>query len=154
MTSLGWVARASRSANADGTRLRERYGPDNNYPESRKTVPIGYCALAVGALARGGAPGRSKRHTPDPIPVMVLARLAIDPRFQSRGIGPALLRDAVLRTLQASEIAGSRAILVHPISERARQFYEEWGFVASPVDPITLMIAVTEAARELVEKSR
>jgi GNAT superfamily N-acetyltransferase len=91
---------------------------------------------------------------PDPIPVMVLGRLAIDQRFQGRGIGPALLRDAVLRTLQASEIAGIRAILVHAISERARQFYEEWGFVASPVDPMTLRIAVTEAAREFVEKSR
>jgi GNAT superfamily N-acetyltransferase len=69
---------------------------------------------------------------PDPIPVIVLGRLAIDPRFQSRGIGPGLLRDAVPRTLQASEIAGIRTILVHAIPERARQFYEEWGFVASP----------------------
>jgi hypothetical protein len=62
--------------------------------------------------------------------------------------------EAVLRTLQASEIAGIRAILVRAISERARQFYEEWGFVAAPLDPMTLMIAVMEAARELVEKSR
>jgi GNAT superfamily N-acetyltransferase len=132
----------------------EERGASRTYVVCEENRVIGYYALAVGAVAHGGAPGRVKRNMPDPIPVMVLGRLAIDQPFQSRGIGPALLRDAVLRTLQASEIAGIRAILVHAISERARQFYEKWGFVASPVDPMTLMIAVTEAAREFEEKSR
>ena len=63
---------------------------------------------------------------------MVIGRLAIDVKFQGRGIGPALLRDAILRTLQAAEIAGIRAILVHAISDRAKLFYEKW---ASPNRP-------------------
>jgi GNAT superfamily N-acetyltransferase len=73
------------------------------------------------------APGRVRRNMPDPVPVMVLGRLAVDQTVQGRAIGPALLRDAVLRTLQAAEIAGIRAILVHAISERAKRFYEKWG---------------------------
>jgi GNAT superfamily N-acetyltransferase len=84
---------------------------------------------------------------PDPIPVMVIGRLAIDVKFQGRGIGPALLRDAILRTLQAAEIAGIRAILVHAISDRAKLFYEKWGFTESPIEPMTLVVTVKEAAK-------
>jgi GNAT superfamily N-acetyltransferase len=84
---------------------------------------------------------------PDPIPVMVVGRLDMDVKFQGRGIGPALLRDAILRTLQAAEIAGIRAILVHAISERAKLFYENCGFNASPIAPMTLMVTVKEAAK-------
>jgi GNAT superfamily N-acetyltransferase len=90
---------------------------------------------------------------PDPVPVMVIGRLAIDQSVQGQGLGPALLRDAVLRTLQAAEIAGIRAILVHAISERAKRFYEKWGFVSSPLEPMTLMITVAEARKAIAEKS-
>jgi predicted N-acetyltransferase YhbS len=91
---------------------------------------------------------------PDPVPVMVLGRLAVDRAFQGRGLGRALLRDAVVRTLQAAEIAGIRAILVHAISEEAKDFYERSGFVASAVDPMTLMITVADAALALMGKDR
>ena len=111
---------------------------------------VGYYALAVGAVAHAGAPGRVRRNMPDPVPVMVLGRLAIDQAWQGRGLGPALLRDAVLRTLQAAGIAGIRAILVHAISDRARRFYESYGFVASPVDAMTLMVTVAEAGKMLL----
>ena len=114
---------------------------------------VGYYALASGAVAHANAPGRVKRNMPNPVPVMVIGRLAVDVGFQGRGIGPSLLRDGILRTVQAAEIAGIRAILVHAISERAKQFYEKWGFVSSPVDPMTLMITVTEAAKALGEKA-
>lgn len=113
---------------------------------------LGYYALAVGAVAHSEAPGRIRRNMPDPVPVMVIARLAVDQTLQGKAIGPALLRDAVLRILQAAEIAGMRAILVHAISERAKRFYEKWGFIPSPIDPMTLMITVAEARRALVEK--
>jgi GNAT superfamily N-acetyltransferase len=83
---------------------------------------------------------------------MVIGRLAIDLRFQGRGIGSALLRDAVLRTAQAAEIAGIRAILIHAISERAKRFYERSGFIPSPADPMTLMITIAEAVNALREK--
>lgn len=95
----------------------------------------GYYTLAAGAVAHGEAPGRIKRNMPDPIPVMLLGRLAVDQVFQGQGIGTGLLRDAVLRTIQAAEIAGIRAILVHAISLEAKRFYEKYGFAASPVDP-------------------
>jgi len=114
---------------------------------------VGYYALAVGAVAHVDAPGRVRRNMPDPVPVMVIGRLAIDQAVQGQGIGPALLRDAVLRTLQASDIAGIRAILVHAISERAKRFYEKWGFISSPVEPMTLMITVAEARNAVVDKS-
>ena len=106
---------------------------------------IGYYALAAGAVALVEATGRIRRNMPDPVPVMVLGRLAIDSDFQGRGLGRALLRDAVLRTMQAADIAGIRAILVHAISEHARRFYERCGFQPSPVDPMTLMITLGDA---------
>jgi GNAT superfamily N-acetyltransferase len=114
---------------------------------------VGYYALAAGAVAHVDAPGRIRRNMPDPVPVMVVGRLAVDQTVQGQAIGPALLRDAILRTLQAGEIAGIRAILVHAISERAKRFYEKWGFISSPIDPMTLMITVAEARKALVEKS-
>jgi GNAT superfamily N-acetyltransferase len=113
---------------------------------------VGYYALAAGAVTHTLAPGRVRRNMPNPVPVMVIGRLAVDLRFQGRGLGSALLRDAVLRTLQAAEIAGIRAILVHALSESAKRFYLKSGFIASPVDPMTLMITVAEAANALREK--
>jgi len=112
---------------------------------------MGYYALAVGAVAHVDAPGRVRRNMPDPVPVMVIGRLAVDQTVQGQALGPALLRDAVWRTVQAAEIAGIRAILVHAISERAKRFYEKWGFISSPVEPMTLMITVAEARREIVK---
>lgn len=114
---------------------------------------VGYYSLAVGAVAHTGAPGRVKRNTPDPIPVMVLGRLAVDSNFQGRGIGSGLLRDAVLRTVQAAEIAGIRAILVHALSDAAKRFYQSHGFIASPINPMTVMITVAEAFKTLGEKT-
>jgi GNAT superfamily N-acetyltransferase len=115
---------------------------------------VGYYALAVGAVAHAEATGRTRRNMPDPVPVMVLGRLAIDAGFQGRGLGRALLRDAILRTLQAAEIAGIRAILVHAISEDARRFYERCGFQPSPLDPMTLMITLRDAEQALLAESR
>jgi GNAT superfamily N-acetyltransferase len=108
---------------------------------------VGYYTLAAGAIAHAGAPGRIRRNMPDPVPVMLLGRLAVDKAFHGQGVGTGLLRDAVLRIVQAAAIAGIRAILVHAISEEAKRFYEKYGFVASPVDPLTVMIAVAEAVR-------
>jgi GNAT superfamily N-acetyltransferase len=113
---------------------------------------VGYYALAVGAVAHAEAAGRVRRNMPDPVPVMIVGRLAVHKKFQGKKIGPGLLRDAVLRTLQAADIAGVRAILVHAISERAREFYEDCGFIASPMDPMTLMITVAEAVKAFVGK--
>jgi GNAT superfamily N-acetyltransferase len=128
----------------------EESGASRTYVVCSGRQVVGYYALAVGAVAHLEAPGRVRRNMPDPVPVMIIGRLAVHKDFQGKKIGPALLRDAVLRTLQAAEIAGVRAILVHAISDRARQFYERWGFIPSPMDPMTLMITVSEAAKALV----
>lgn len=101
---------------------------------------VGYYALATGRVAQAAATGRVRRNMPDPVPVMGLGRLAVDRACQGRGLGAGLLRDAILRTLQAAELGGIRAILVHAISEETKRFYERHGFVASPVDPMMLMI--------------
>ncbi|TAE33171.1 MAG: N-acetyltransferase [Alphaproteobacteria bacterium] len=101
---------------------------------------IGYYALATGAILAHHAPSKVKRNMPNPIPVMVLGRLAIDQHYQGKGLGDALLRDAILRVLQAADIAGIKAILVHALSERAKQFYEDRSFIPSPVDPMTLVL--------------
>ena len=111
---------------------------------------VGYYALAVGAVAHIESPCRVRRNMPDPVPVMVIGRLAVDQTVQGQAIGPAMLRDAVLRTVQAADIAGIRAILVHAISERAKRFYEKCGFSSSPIEPMTLMITVAEARKVIV----
>jgi GNAT superfamily N-acetyltransferase len=125
----------------------EASGSSRTYVVSAGQRVIGYYALASGAVTHAEAPGRIKRNMPDPVPVIVLGRLAVDQDFQGQGIGTGLLRDAILRTLQAAEIAGIRALLVHAHSETAKRFYEQYGFVASPVDPLSLMITVAEAKR-------
>lgn len=124
----------------------EQTGASRTYVVCMGDRVIAYYALAVGAVSHENALGRVRRNMPDPVPVMVLARLAVDQEYGDRGIGSGLLRDAIIRTLQAAEIAGIRAILVHAISNRAKEFYEKWGFASSPVDPLTLMISLREAA--------
>lgn len=89
---------------------------------------------------------------PDPIPVLVIGRLAVDASCQGQGIGHALLRDAIIRTLQAADIAGIRAILVHAISAAAKSFYLQCGFRASPIDEMTLMLTLSEAKQLLRRK--
>ena len=109
----------------------------------------GYYALAAGGVAQATATGRVRRNMPDPVPVMVLGRLAVDRNYQSRGIAKGLLRDAILRTMQVARMAGIRALLVHAISPEAKRCYEHCGFLASSVDPMTLMITVADAERAL-----
>ena len=129
----------------------EKSGGSRSYVVCAAGRVVGYYALAAGAVAHTEATSRAKRNMPDPVPVILIGRLAIDSRFQGRGIGADLLRDAVLRTLQAAEIAGIRAILVNAISMNAKRFYERYGFISSHVHPQTLMITVAEAARVLAQ---
>jgi GNAT superfamily N-acetyltransferase len=129
--------------------LNEEAGASRTYVLRAGHEIAGYYALATGAIAHVQATGKIRRNMPDPVPVIILGRLAIAAKFQGRGIGTALLRDAVLRTVQAAEIAGIRAILVHAISDQAKRFYEKHGFISSPADPMTLMITVAEAAKIL-----
>ncbi len=130
----------------------QQSGASNTYIISDGVRVVGYYSLAAGSVDRETAPGRVRRNVPDPVPVVVLARLAVDRSFQGQGLGRALLRDAVLRTMQAADIIGVRAILVHALSERAKRFYEDCGFAASPINPMTLMVTVSEAINALRKK--
>ncbi len=100
----------------------------------------GYYAMAAGAVSHQMATGSVRRNMPDPVPVMVLARLAVDQRAQGIKLGASLLQDAVKRAVVVSQNAGVRALLVHALHDRAKQFYEYYGFQVSPANPMTLML--------------
>ena len=127
----------------------ESEGASRTYVLCDRQAVIAYYCLATGAVAQTAATGKVRRNMPDPIPVMVIGRLACDRNWQGCGIGRALLRDAILRTLQAAEIAGIRAILVHAISEDAKLFYQKCGFTVSPMEPMTLMVKVSDVIASL-----
>ena len=103
---------------------------------------VGYYALASGSVERIVTPKSIARNMPEPIPVMVLGRLAIDTRMQGQRLGAALLKDALLRIVTVARNVGIRAVLVHAISEDAKRFYQGFGFQVSPADSMTLMLPI------------
>jgi len=110
---------------------------------------LGYYALATGSVDHTNAHRSVRRNMPDPVPVMILGRLAVDVRVQRGGFGKGLLKDAILRTLTVAQQAGIRALLVHAISQEAHDYYVRCGFHESPVNHMTLMITLEEARRHL-----
>ncbi len=109
---------------------------------------VGFHTLAAGQVTYDDAPERlTKGLARHPVPIMLLARLAIDRRWQNQGIGKALLRDAMQRTLQAADIAGIRALAVHAKDEGAKRFYQHFDFVASPSDPMHLFVLLKDVRR-------
>lgn len=105
---------------------------------------LAYYALAASAVAPAAAPGRFRRNMPDPIPVVVLARLAVATAHQGQGLGRALFQDAARRALYAAEAIGVRGLIVHALSDSARAFYQQLGLDTSPLDPMTLMVTFTD----------
>ena len=111
-------------------------------------IVVGYYALAVGSVEQENAPERVKKGlAKHSIPIMLLARLAVDVHWQKQGVGAALLKDATLRTLQAADIAGIRALLVHAKDDAAKQFYERFDFLPSPSDPLHLFILLKDVRK-------
>ena len=102
----------------------------------------GYYAMGAGAVSQSWATGAVRRNMPEPIPVLVLGRLAVDSRAQKIKLGAALLRDAIQRASEVSENIGVRALLVHALHDQAKQFYLRYGFQTSPMDPMTLMLRI------------
>ncbi len=135
--------------------LKRRARPNEAEGASRTFVTcsghrvVGYYSLAAGAVLRSAAMPKVRRNMPDPVPVVLLGRLAVDRAWQGKGHGADLLRDAILRIITAAESIGVRAILVHAISEEAKTFYEKHGFRSSPAEHMTLMITIEEAQRTL-----
>ena len=106
---------------------------------------VGYYALASASIQHREVAGKVRRNMPDPVPVILLSRLAVDRRAQGSGLGRNLLRDAILRSVEASEIIGVRALLVHALKDTARTFYERFDFEPSPTDPLHLLLLMKDA---------
>jgi GNAT superfamily N-acetyltransferase len=109
---------------------------------SGKRIAAYYC-LSAGSIQHSVATGNVRRNMPEPIPVLVLGRLAVDVGFQKRGVGPMLLLHALERAEEVAKTAGIRALLVHAKDDEAAEFYKRHGFVESPIDPLMLMLRVS-----------
>jgi GNAT superfamily N-acetyltransferase len=131
-----WLRRRARANQASGA--------SRTYVVCEGTRVVAYQALASGAVAQTAVPGRFRRTMPDPIPVVVLARLAVDRNYQGRGLGRAMFRDAARRVAHAADTIGIRGVVVHAISEEARKFYIALGFDPCPADAMTLVVMLRD----------
>ena len=146
-TSLDdWLRRRARANQVSGA--------SRTYVACVDQFVIAYYSLASGVVAVESAPGRFRRNMPNPIPVAVLARLAVDHNWQGKGIGRALFRDAARRVAHAADAIGIRGIVVHAISEDAKNFYVTLGFDPSPSEPLTLMVTLSDVRAALSLKPR
>jgi GNAT superfamily N-acetyltransferase len=125
-------------------RLNQVSGASRTYVIAEGPKVVAYYALASGAIATADSIGRFRRNMPEPIPIVVLGRLAVDRSQQGRGIGRALFRDCALRVVQAADTIGIRGIVVHAISDQAKAFYQALGFDPSPAEPMTLMVTLAD----------
>lgn len=106
----------------------------------RERAVIAYLSLAAGSIVLADVPGALRRNMPNPLPVVVLGRLAVDRNCQGHGLGRALVAHAIRQSLQAQQLIGARALLVHAIDDDAATFYRRLGFRPSPISPLTLML--------------
>ena len=131
--------------------VNQQSGAARTYVASRGKRVVGYYSLAFGSIEHEAASPRVRkglaRH---PIPIMLLARLAVDVTEQGHGIGKGLLKDALLRTLQAADIGGLRAVIVHAKDAQAKAFYEKFGFEASPLDQSHLMLLLKDVRKTVL----
>lgn len=128
--------------------LNQGSGASTTYVGLADQTVIGFYALAVGSVAYEQAPARvTKGLAHHPIPVMLLARLAVDRPWHNRGVGAGLLKDAMLRTLQAADIVGIRAILVHAKDHQATLFYQHFDSIPSPSDPFHLLMLLKDVRK-------
>jgi GNAT superfamily N-acetyltransferase len=137
-----WLRRRARANQVSGA--------SRTFVVADRRKVVGYYALASGAIAAASSAGRFRRNMPDPIPVAVLGRLAVDRAQQGRGLGRALFRDCSLRVAHAADTIGIRGIVVHAISDQAKAFYQALGFDSSPAEPMTLMVTLADI-RHLME---
>lgn len=110
---------------------------------------VGYYTLATGGVTRSEMPPKMRHNLPNPVPVMMLGRLAVDERHQKKGIGPAMLREAMQRTLEISRSAGVRALMVHAIDDEALTFYLKYGFILFPAESRTMFLPIETLAAAL-----
>jgi GNAT superfamily N-acetyltransferase len=132
-----WLKKLARSNQASDA--------SRTYVVHRNNVVVGYYAISAGSIRKQDAtPRAAKGGQPDPIPISLLARLAVDKSEQGKGLGKALLKDALLRIEQAADVIGIRAVLVHAIDKEARDFYKKFGFEECPIDDLHLMLLMKD----------
>ena len=136
----------------------KRFALTNQNNESARTYVVhrsgsvvGYYSISAGSVSVEEAPSRVKGLARHPIPVILLARLAVDRDEKGTGLGKALLKDALLRIAHAADIVGARAVLVHAIDEQARKFYQHFGFEASPLHELQLMLLMKDLRKSIEE---
>jgi len=131
--------------------VNQRAGMTTVFVTAAKGKVVGYYALATGGVERADAPGRVTRGVPaHPIPVILLARLAVDSSAQKQGLGRALLRDALIRVGNAADEIGVRALLIHAKDEQAKEFYmKQAEFEPSPTDPLHLFLLLKDLKKAL-----
>lgn len=135
-----WLKKRARANQVDGA--------SRTFVVCEENQVVGYYALASGSVSLAPVPGKFRRNMPNPIPVVMLGRLAVDVRLARQGIGRGLFKDATLRISRAADTIGIRGIAVHPISEDARAFYLKLGFVECPGD-LHLMVVTLKDVRAL-----
>lgn len=123
----------------------EKSGGSRTYVVCSGNNVIAYYAIATGSIEHVGLPSKLRRNMPDPIPVLILGRLAVDTGWQSQYIGRGLLKDTVLRACAIAKQVGVSALLVHCISEQAKQYYLDHGFVESNIAPMTVLLRLKDA---------
>ena len=136
-----WLRRRARANQAGGA--------SRSFVVPVGTTVVAFYSLSATAIAREVAAPGITRNMPNPIPMLLIGRLAVDRRWQGRGIADGMMGDAVLRALQVAEHAGVRGLLVHAISEEAARFYRRWDFTPSRADPLTMMVRLDDIARTL-----
>lgn len=137
-----WLLRHARQAQGSGSAKTFVVADDDR--------TAGYFSLTIGQVDTMEAPERIRKGMGQyPVPVVILARLAVSQRDQGRGIGAGMLQDAIRRTFLIAEQAGVRAMLTHPIDEEAAKFYTRFGFIASPLREQQLLLLLKDARRWL-----
>lgn len=119
------------------------------YVLSSRNSVIGFYCLSAGAVQHEGSPRKLRRNLPNPTPVVIIGRLAVDKTYQGKGIGRGLLKDAILRVTKASELVGARAVLVHVVDQEAVPFYARYGFRSFPIGNQTLYLPIDEIVSAL-----
>ena len=112
---------------------------------------LGYYTLSAAAVEHADLPGKVRRNAPNPVPAVLMGRLAVDAKAQGSGLGRFLVRDAILSTLVAADRIGARILLVHALHEQAATFYEKLGFDRSPTDPLHLYLLLADARKSLAD---
>lgn len=128
----------------DRAQKNEVEGASRTYVVCAEGHVVGYYCLSAGCVTHEATPGSIKRNMPNPVPVIVLGRLAVHSDCVKHGIGKGLLKDALLRSIAIAKELGARALICHAISEEAKAFYMRYGFVESPIDPMTLMLNLSK----------